>query len=145
MIVFLLIVGCVVLSGAIVGAPLLLPWPAQVRWLMSARSMGADGLIADGFGGLQMEETRVVAVDPRPHCLVVVVADPRRAGHGYANRLVGPRPGIGQLAALEGWAASATPLLLITEPDGQLGLHGPRAAYTGLRRAEVDRTAAPAT
>ena len=142
MVIFLLIVGCVLLSGAIVVAPLLLPWPAQLRWLMCARLMGAEALIADGYGGLQMTETQLLAVEPDAAALVVVLADAGGTGRGCTRRLTGPPPGVGRLAALEGWLTTGIPLLLITESDGQMSLHGPRAALTGLRPADADRVAA---
>lgn len=141
MIVFLVIVGCILLSGAIVTAPLLLPWPAQLRWLMSVRLMGAEALIADGYGGLQMTEAQVLGVERGAEALAVVVADAAGPGRGSIRRLTGPLPTIGRLAAVEGWVAVETPLLLITERDGQMSLHGPHASLTGLRPADADRVA----
>jgi hypothetical protein len=140
MVVFLVVVGCGILLGATAVAPFFLPWPAQVRWLLAARWMSLDGLAADGLGPFQMEETRLLAVETGPTGLLAVVADPHQSGHGFRTRLVGPRPGIGVLAAMEGWAAAATPLLLVSEGDGLVSLFGPRTSVVGLRAAGADQS-----
>jgi hypothetical protein len=127
------------LVAVVVAAPLWLPWPATVRWSVSAQLPG----LLDSWAGVpnpSLAFREVVLVD-------VAVTDGRVdligqeviSGHATTSefQLAGDVPSAGVIAAVEGWCTAATPLLMWAEPAVRVHLYGPNQSVTELRL--VDR------
>ena len=124
------IAGTVGVVLALAVAPLFLPWPSKVGWILSAEAVNPLIAAANERQGVHVGPVVLVAVDNRPERLAIsVVAD-----EGAARALVGRPAAPGQLAALEGWCHLGTTLLLVDDARGAV-LHGPDRAVTGLREA----------
>jgi hypothetical protein len=120
---------------AILAAPFWLPWPARMRWILAMQA--APDPLGVGTGTvcapLSMQEVvlrDIVATDGR---IELEVLETRHASSTRRLHLSGRVPAAHVVAALEGWSAVATPLLLWYERDGLVHLYGPHAAVTSLR------------
>ncbi|HVM65273.1 MAG TPA: hypothetical protein VMU14_10455 [Acidimicrobiales bacterium] len=120
------IVG-VVLALAV--APLLLPWPSQLRWVLTAEAVNPLIAASNEWHGVHVGPVVLLAVDSGPGGLAIEV---RPEGGAGARALVGRPSAPGELAALEGWCHLGTTLLLVDDPHGAV-LHGPDRVVTGLR------------
>ena len=125
------IVGIVGVVLALAVAPLVLPWPTQVEWILTSEAVNPLIAAANERHGVHVGPVVLVAVDNRPERLAIEV----RPEGGVPRALVGPPSGPGQLAALEGWCHTGTPLLLVDDAGGAV-LHGPHLAVPGLREAD---------
>jgi hypothetical protein len=129
------IVGVVGVVLALAVAPLLLPWPSQVEWILTAEAVNPLIAATNERHGVHVGPVVLVAVDNGPERLAIEVSP-----EGGARRaLVGPRSEPGQLAALEGWCHAGTTLLLVDDGAGAV-LHGPGLAVPGLREADRAQT-----
>ena len=130
------LLGCVIGAAlcAAVAVPLLLPWPARVRYLANASTI--DPLL--GFGPAPRLSMRVVVVEAVDVCesrLELVLAD------GMTERRSSfevPRCVPARLAMLDGWSALRTPLLLMADEEGRQHLYGPNGAVTDLVAKPVE-------
>jgi hypothetical protein len=120
----------VVLALAV--APLLLPWPSRLRWILTAEAVNPLIAATNERHGVHVGPVVLVAVDNRPDRLSIEV---RPEGAAAGRALVGRPSAPGELAALEGWCHAGTTLLLVDEAGGAV-LHGPDRAVTGLRGAD---------
>lgn len=79
--------------------------------------------------GMELREVTVTAVDGAPGWFAVRV----RARHPGACslELVGTGP-LACVSQLRRWSAAETPLLLVTDADGDVSLHGPANDIAGL-------------
>ena len=119
-----------------------MPWPQQLRWLVATAAADVDGpgtelrrscsararwwstdVCADGGWMTVRVRSAVGAQLLELHCPATLT----------------------ETAHLQRWEVARTPLLLITSPDGESSLHGPRHAVTGLWPvpANASRTDAP--
>ena len=129
------IAGIVGVVLALAVAPLLLPWPSKVEWILTAEAVNPLIAAANERHGVHVGPVVLVAVDNRPERLAIEVR-PDGAEAGAAHRALVGRPSTpGELAALEGWCHTGTTLLLVDEA-GRAVLHGPDRAVTGLREAD---------
>ena len=126
------IAGIVGVVLALAVAPLLLPWPSKVEWILGAEAVNPLIAAANERHGVHVGPVVLVAVDNRPECLAIEVRPPSGAP---SRALVGRPSAPGELAALEGWCHTGTTLLLVDEAHGAV-LHGPDRAVTGLREAD---------
>jgi hypothetical protein len=136
LLVILVSVGVLVL-GALVCAPLLLPWPQQVRWTVVAQAMGDTGPGPASYQPARFREVRLVSVDTRAGVLELGVLD---VGHPARDALtfVGTTPPSRTVKALlDDWCALQTPMLLFVDAAGVASLTGPAATITNM----VDATA----
>ena len=124
------LLGCLIGAAlcAAVAVPLLLPWPARVRYLVNANTI--DPLL--GFGPAPRVSMRVVVVDAVDACggrLELVLGDgmTERRSHFEVPGCVPAR-----VAILDGWSALRTPLLLMADEEGRQHLYGPSGAVTDL-------------
>jgi hypothetical protein len=129
----------VVLTAGIVGvvvvlavAPLLLPWPSQLRWVLTAEAVNPLIAATNERHGVHVGPVVLVAVDSGPDGLAIEVRPEGAAGE---RALVGRPSAPGELAALEGWWHTGTTLLLVDEAGGA-ALLGPDRSVTGLREAD---------
>jgi len=127
----IVIAGIVGVVAALAVAPLFLPWPSKVEWILTAESVNPLIAAANGRHGVQVGPVTLVAVDNRPERLAISV----QPGEGGPRALVGRPAAPGELAALEGWCHLGTMLLLVDDAHGAV-LHGPDRAVTGLREAD---------
>jgi hypothetical protein len=135
----LLLIGALI-GGAIVLAagPLLLPWPWKVRWMVTAETVNPLIAVSNAHHHVQLEEVALVSFTTGPAALELVV-EPDGADAGRARTtLVGSAPSPGELAALDGWYAGRTPLLLVEDSDGLATLQGPHRVITGLHEPHHD-------
>jgi hypothetical protein len=113
------------LLAAVVSAPIWLPWPASLRWLIAARMPDALD-IAAAVSCVPSVLTEVVIVDVTQEAEHTELAV--REGVGDSRTaLTGAVLTPGLLAALEGWCAAETPLLMWTESANRVHLYGPEA------------------
>jgi hypothetical protein len=121
------LLGAVVV--AIVAAPLLLPWPMRLRWLLA--SPPCDPMVGVAFWPrATMTEAQIVGVAERGELVEVTLAElpgPR------SRTFVAHRRDAGFVARLEGWCTAREPLLLLRDESGDVTLGGPDGAVTGLR------------
>ena len=131
------VMGCVVgaVLAALIAAPFWLSWPASMRWLLASQ---APDPIAMGVGAitspLALQEVVLVDVAIAYGRLRIIACEV--AGHEQVRslHLTGEVLAPGTVAALEGWCAAASPLLLWYESDDDVHLFGPHVSVTGLRR-----------
>ncbi len=137
-----LLVLAAALVAALIAAPFLLPWPQHVRWLVAAASTPMDPW---GMGGAvtssgQWDVVTVASVRPSasPAVKIAFASTPREAW------LRCPVAAPDDLDRLQQWAASRTPLLMVTTEGAGAGLYGPTCAVVGLRRDDAPEGAAAA-
>ena len=133
---FVLAVGVLVL-GAVVCTPLLLPWPQQVRWTVAAQAMGEAGNGPAVYPRLHLREVNLVSVDARGSNLELGVVD---VGHPAWARLtfMGTTPPAAELESmLRDWCALHTPMLLYIDAAGVASLTGPVATITNLQESKA--------
>ena len=98
-----------------------LPWPQQLRWLVVTAAADVNG--PGGFAGLLgAREVVVTGVRAEAGWMTVHV----RAAVGARLLQLHCPATLTETAYLQRWEAARTPLLLITSPDGESSLHGPR-------------------
>jgi hypothetical protein len=131
MVIVLLILG-VGLVALLAVAPFVLPWPRRVRWLVLTATTPMDPLaIGPGVSPTTRWDAvtlRHVKCGPDPSVEVLSLISAGTA------QLCRPGASATDLARLEGWAANATPLLLVEGFDGGASLHDAELAVRGLRR-----------
>lgn len=119
----------IVLAGGIVGGLALLrltiapPAPPVALWEVVPVAVDA------GEGAVRLE---VLAPAGRSR---------RSGGSARTIHLVGDRPPLGVLSAIEGWCSTGTPVLLRMDALEGASLHGPEASVVGLTPHRRDGTA----
>jgi len=121
-------IGVVVLLGV---APFLLPWHTHVRWLAATVTAPIDpwGIGAGLSSSTGCDVVTLGRVDPGPEAAVNVES----IAAGHVGRLQCPSGTSTDLARLARWAAARTPLLMVTDRNDEVSLHGPNFAVVGLR------------
>lgn len=133
------LLGCAVGAAvaACIAAPLLLPWPVRVRYLVNAQTV--DPLL--GLGPIPRLNLRAVTV-------ASVVVDNGRVDLtleevDVVRATVLSREGClpSDVARLDGWSAVDTPLLMIVDEEadaaGRVHVYGPDGSVTGFTRAAI--------
>jgi hypothetical protein len=126
----LLVAALITGAVALAMAPLLLPWPWEVRWIVAADAVNPLVALSNARRHIHLEEVVLVGFDSNAAALVVVVNAERTQTPG-GTELVGPPCSTADLAALDGWYSVQTPLLLV-DANGISTLKGPRRSITGL-------------
>jgi hypothetical protein len=132
----LLIAALIVAAIVLTMAPLLLPWPWEIRWIVAAEAVNPLVAMTNARRHIQLEEVVLVSFDSDPAALVVGVRSERMETPGQTE-LVGPPCSTADLAALDGWHIGRTPLLLV-DADGVSTLKGPHWSITGLHEPHHD-------
>jgi len=123
---------------ALAVGPLVLPWPAKLRWMVTAEAVNPLVAVANARRRRRTEEVVLVSVDEVVDGFVVVVEPDYPDGHQARRRLVGTPSSIAKVATLEGWYRNGTPLLLVDWAGLVATLQGPHAAITGLHDRDHD-------
>jgi len=118
--------------------PLVLPWPWKLRWIVTVEAANPIVAAAHLRHDVRLEQVVVIRADQGPAGLVIVVARDRSEHPCAGRELVGGPASAGDIAALEGWSHSRTPLLLVEEGHRTATLEGPHRAITGLREQGRD-------
>jgi hypothetical protein len=132
----LLIAALITGALALTMAPLLLPWPWEVRWIVAAEAVNPLVALGNARRHIQLEEVVLVSFDSDAAALVVVVR-PERTETPDPTELIGPPCSTADLAALDRWSSARTPLLLV-DADGVSTLKGPHRSITGLHEPDHD-------
>ena len=132
----LLVAALITGAVALTLAPLLLPWPWEVRWMVATEAVNPLVALSNARRHIQLEEVVLVSFDSDGAALVIVVKPERTETPGQTE-LVGPPCSTADLAALDGWYSGHTPLLLV-DSDGVSTLKGPRRSITGLHEPHHD-------
>jgi hypothetical protein len=123
------LLAVLVLAGVVVAVlPLWLPWGPRLRFLTATAMQPWTG-VGGAPDGIGPREVVVTAVDGAPGWFAARVQTlyPREC----SVELVGTGP-FACLAQLGRWRAAGTPLLLVSDHDGEATLHGPTSDVTGL-------------
>jgi len=123
------VVGCVLgaLVALCIGAPLFLPWPLRVRYLVVAPM--TDPWTGLGLAPrLDMRAVKLSAIDS-DHGDVELTVDEIDAGHRSCITLASSACDPSALAKLDAWMAMHTTLLMIVE-HGHAHVYGPDGAVT---------------
>jgi len=118
--------------------PLMLPWPWKLRWIITLEVVNPIVAAAHLRHDVRLEQVVLIRADQGPAGLVIVVERDGSERPGAGRELVGGLASVGDIAALEGWSHSRTPLLLVEEGHRTATLQGPRRAITGLREQDRD-------
>jgi hypothetical protein len=127
------VAGFIIGVATLAVAPLFLPWPWEVRWIMAAKELNPLVALNNAHRQVQLEEVVLVTYTSEPAALVLVV-EPETTTRGR-EELVGGPCSVGDLAALDGWHSARSPLLLVKEAGGVATLRGPHRAITGLHES----------
>ena len=122
-----IVIGLVALA-ALAAAPLFLPWPQQLRWMVA--SMSVPDPVTGALGPAPFTVREVVVDDHRPAAGHVTVRVREIAVAGQTEWWITEGDG----APVAGCVLDGTPLLLMVAEDGRAVLYGPRHAAVGLRR-----------
>jgi hypothetical protein len=120
----------VVFAAILVAVLLHLPWPQRLRWLLAvnASAQPLDGRTMVGLFDLQQVTVRCLDRDWRTDGVVCWLDTA-----GGPDLAVGGEVDDSDVAMLETWRASRTPLLLVTTPDGRQSLHADHRSVVGLQ------------
>ncbi|HEY5172745.1 MAG TPA: hypothetical protein VIK54_13540 [Acidimicrobiia bacterium] len=127
--------GCALGATVVIciGVPFLAPWPIRLRYLLTAQV--ADPVLGLGpTSRLSMWEVTLTVVEANRGHLDLVVDE---TGNGRsARRIALIRDGCvpSEVAKLDGWLATRTPLLMIVDEDGDTHLNGPDGVVAHLDR-----------
>lgn len=116
-----------------IGAPLAGPWRMRLRYLVNAQVPDPVLGIAPAPGVAFEEVTATIVAAERGR--VELVVDPAGA-RGASRRCALTRSGCSpsDIAMIDGWCATRTPLLMIVDEGGDAHLYGPDGALTQLAR-----------
>jgi hypothetical protein len=123
----------IIAIAALAVAPLLLPWPNHVRWLVAANAA------VDRWGpgaGIDVFVDEVRVADRSDEVVWIT-----RAGATADDAMSVAAVSDADRCCLDRWAAAGTPLLQVTHRDGTVSLHCPTRAVVGLQPATDSRAA----
>ena len=111
--------------------PLFGPWRMRIWYLVNA-PVGDPILGLAGAPGVTLREVTVTTVETSARGVELTVVDVAR-GRGSAHRTLRREHCTpGEVARLDGWSVTRTPLLLVVDEVGATHLFGPDGALTGV-------------
>jgi len=131
-----LVIAAIGVVAGLAAVPLLLPWPQHLRWLIASTALQTDpcSLNTGAAPVGRLEQVTVCKVTLGREGLIEIATETTNRSEHLSMPAV---PSI-DVAGLQRWAASRTPLLQITDPTGEVSLYGPTHAVVGLRVIELE-------
>jgi hypothetical protein len=133
----LLILAGVACVAALAVVPFLLPWPQHVRWLVASMAVPDPIGMSLGACPLTIREVSLGFVRGSTEGIIVELVD-AVSDRASSTCVVPTHTATLEAAAhLQRWAATRTPLLLVTDESGEASLHGPSYAILEIHQVDL--------